>query len=93
MAFTAASKLLAQPRGDAEKAFAFIDRHPNGEYEPGAVREIVDLYWDACTASGWTRSSWSSSCRSRPAFCRRSGHSARAATRPGSASPESPARA
>lgn len=52
MAFTPTSKLLAQPRGDAEKAFAFIDHHPNGEYEPGAVREIVDLYWDACTAVG-----------------------------------------
>jgi hypothetical protein len=52
MPLTQTSKLLAAPRGDAGDAFAFIDRHPNGDYESGAVRGIVDRYWDTCTAVG-----------------------------------------
>ena len=46
MAFTQSSKLLANPRGDENHAFEELDRHPNGEYDSGAVRRIVDLYWD-----------------------------------------------
>jgi hypothetical protein len=52
MHFAPTSKLLASPRGSASDAFAFIDRHPNGHYESGAVRGIVDRYWDTCTTVG-----------------------------------------
>ena len=52
MAYTQSSKLLANPRGDENHAFEQLDRHPNGEYESGAVRRIVDLYWDTCTPAG-----------------------------------------
>jgi hypothetical protein len=52
MAYSQNSKLLADPRGSEEHAFDELDRHPNGEYESGAVRRIVDLYWETCTPAG-----------------------------------------
>jgi hypothetical protein len=52
MAFSENSKLLAQPRGDAERAVAFIDHRSRGEYETGAIREIVDRYFDTCATVG-----------------------------------------
>jgi hypothetical protein len=52
MAFSANSKLLAQPRGGAERAVAFIDQRSRGEYETGAIREIVGRYYDTCGPVG-----------------------------------------
>jgi hypothetical protein len=52
MAFSATSKLLAQPRGEPDRAVAFIDRRTSGEYETGAIRAIVERYWETCTAVG-----------------------------------------
>jgi hypothetical protein len=52
MAYSEHSKLLAQPRGDAERAVVFIDQRSRGEYETGAIREIVGRYYDTCTDVG-----------------------------------------
>lgn len=52
MAFSANSKLLAQPRGKPSKAFQFIESKKNGAYSAEAVREIVDLYWETCEPVG-----------------------------------------
>jgi hypothetical protein len=52
MAFSQNSKLLAQPRAEAERAVVFIDHRSRGEYETGAIREIVDRYYDTCAPVG-----------------------------------------
>ena len=52
MSFSQSSKLLAHPRGEPGRAVAFIDHRSRGEYDTGAIAEIVDRYFDTCAPVG-----------------------------------------